>query len=86
MGVQQVVSGLLGGLGQQRRALIASLSGALVTIGLNYLLAAQPAFRLNGVAIAYQAGQALTLMMCLRYLLLATSRMALRAQTAGYSA
>jgi stage V sporulation protein B len=83
MGVQQVVGGLLSGLGQQRRALTASLAGAILTIALNYTLAALPTLRLTGVAYAYQAGQTLTLLMCLRYLMLATSRMELRAQRVG---
>ncbi|HML46851.1 MAG TPA: oligosaccharide flippase family protein [Clostridia bacterium] len=82
MGIQQVFGGILAGLGQQRRALYASLAGAIVTVVLNYFLAALPSLRLTGVAIAMQAGQVLTLAMNLRYLLLASSRAAQRAQEA----
>ncbi|MDR1599182.1 MAG: oligosaccharide flippase family protein [Oscillospiraceae bacterium] len=78
MGIQQVVSGLLAGLGQQRRALYASLAGSLVTVGLNYILAARPELRLTGVAIATTAGMLLTLLMNARTLSMAMGRAALR--------
>jgi len=74
MGFQQVISGVLAGLGKQRKALYASLSGALVTLGLNWFLSAQPSMRLLGVAIALQAGQAVTLFMSWRYMMMATSK------------
>lgn len=83
MGVQQVMGGILAGLGQQRRALYASLSGSIVTVVLTYFLAALPALRLTGVALAMQAGQMLTLAMNLRYLLLASSRTAQRSRDAS---
>ncbi|MDR0396236.1 MAG: oligosaccharide flippase family protein [Oscillospiraceae bacterium] len=80
LGIQQVISGLMAGLGQQRRALYASLSGSLLTVGLNYALAASPQLRLTGVAIATTAGLLLTLMMNARALSLAVTRVELRFQ------
>jgi stage V sporulation protein B len=74
MGVQQVISGLLAGLGQQRRALYASLTGGVITAALSYWLAGVPSLRLNGVAIAAQIGLAITLLMNVRYLALAVTR------------
>lgn len=67
MGVQQVASGMLSGLGRQRSALAASLTGATVTLLLNYLLT--PEYRLIGCVWAQTAGQSLTLLMNLRVLI-----------------
>ncbi len=67
MGVQQVLSGMLAGLARQRSALIASLTGALLTLGLNYALAAE--YRLIGCAWAQIAGQTVTMLMNMRTLI-----------------
>ncbi len=67
MGVQQVLSGMLAGLGKQRSALTASLVGALITLSLNYFLAVE--YRLIGCAWAQIAGQSSTLLMNLRILI-----------------
>jgi stage V sporulation protein B len=80
MGIQQVISGLMAGLGQQRRALYASLTGSLVSVGLNYVLAARPELRLAGVAIASMVGLLITLLMNARALRLAIGRAELRYQ------
>jgi stage V sporulation protein B len=77
MGIQQVISGLMAGLGQQRRALYASLTGSLVSVGLNYVLAARPELRLTGVAIASMVGLLITLLMNARALSLAIGRVRL---------
>ncbi|MDR2505847.1 MAG: oligosaccharide flippase family protein [Oscillospiraceae bacterium] len=74
MGLQQVIGGLIAGLGEQRRALYASLSGSLLTVGLNFWLAGIPTLRLTGVAIATEVGMAVTLVMSARVLVLAVTR------------
>jgi stage V sporulation protein B len=86
MGMQQVISGLLAGLGQQRRALYASLTGSLITVGLNYVLAAKPELRLTGAAIASVAGLFVTLLMNARTLTLAISGAEMRARRDGIKA
>lgn len=85
MGMQQVVSGLMAGLGQQRRALYASLTGSLISVGLNYVLAGMPQLRLTGVAIATQVGLTVTLLMNARYLALAVTRVSHRIED-GFAA
>ncbi|GHU74037.1 stage V sporulation protein B [Clostridia bacterium] len=82
MGIQQVISGLMAGLGQQRQALYASLTGSLITVGLNFVLAARPELRLTGVAIATQAGLIIQLLMSARALKMAMGRVTLRANAA----
>ncbi len=67
MGVQQVLSGMLAGLGKQRSALTGSLVGALITLGLNYSLVAD--YRLIGCAWAQIAGQSVSLTLHLRILI-----------------
>ncbi|MCL1965045.1 MAG: oligosaccharide flippase family protein [Firmicutes bacterium] len=67
MGVQQVSSGMLAGLGRQRSALAASLIGALLTLLLNFVLT--PQYRLIGCAWAQSAGHGVTLLMNLRVLI-----------------
>lgn len=80
MGMQQVISGLLAGLGQQRRALYATLAGSLTSAGLNYVLAALPSLRLSGVVIATMAGQSLMLLLSARQLALAVTGVSRRAE------
>lgn len=72
IGVQQVVGGMLAGLGKQRSALVSSLTGALLTLALNYLLV--PQMRLAGCAIAQIAGNSVILLMNLRVLIRAVRR------------
>ncbi len=72
MGVQQVAGGMLAGLGKQRSALVSSLTGALVTLVLNYVLAAE--HRLIGCAWAQTAGFFISLLMNLRVLIRAARR------------
>ncbi len=66
-GMQQVLSGMLSGLGKQRSALIASLIGALLTLSLNYLLT--PQYRLIGCAWAQIAGSSVAMLLHLRELI-----------------
>ena len=67
MGVQQVASGMLAGLGKQRNALVASLAGGLLTLLLNYILT--PEHRLLGCVWAQIAGNGVALVMNLRVLI-----------------
>lgn len=67
-GVQQVCSSMLSGLGLQRKVLVASLLGALLTLALTWLWAASPSLRLLGCAYAMIAGQTLTLLINLSHL------------------
>ncbi|MDR0929575.1 MAG: oligosaccharide flippase family protein [Oscillospiraceae bacterium] len=67
MGLQQVAGGMLAGLGRQRSALVSSLTGALLTLALNYWLV--PSQRLIGCVWAQTAGHAVTLVMNMRILL-----------------
>lgn len=83
MGLQQVVSGMLAGLGKQRSALVASLSGALLTLMLNYFLTSH--YRLFGCAAALFAGHGVTLAMNLRVLLLCSRRGDFRAEAGEHA-
>ena len=66
-GLEQVLGGMLAGLGKQRSTLAASLTGALLTLALNYALV--PEHALTGCAWAHIAGHSLTLLMNLRTLI-----------------
>ena len=60
--LQQVLGGLMTGLGLQRKALIASLLGAAVTLMATWRWAARPALQIYGAGYASLAGHGLTLL------------------------
>lgn len=62
MGVSQVVSAMLAGLGLQRHALYASIAGNGFSLAGIYLLAVQPSLRLYGCAFSMILGQLVTLL------------------------
>lgn len=61
MGVHQVLSGMIAGVGRQKHALYGTLLGAALTLGLSWFLTALPPLRQNGAALAMMAGQGVTL-------------------------
>lgn len=61
MAFNQVIGGLMNGLGRQNTSLRIALFSNLLAVLLMYLLAAQPALRLGGVLLAMAAAQAVTL-------------------------
>jgi stage V sporulation protein B len=61
MGLHQVVNAMLSGLGLQRRALYAAITGNAFSLLGTYFLCAQPAFRLYGCALGMMLGQLVTL-------------------------
>ena len=61
MGLHQVVNAMLSGLGLQRHALYASITGSAFSLAGTYLLAAQPGLRLYGCAMSMMLGQLVTL-------------------------
>ena len=62
-GIHQVVNAMLAGLGVQKKALYASLSGSTFSLILTFLLTARPQLRLYGYAFASMAGHTLTLLL-----------------------
>lgn len=68
MGLHQVVNAMLAGLGVQKKALYASLSGSTFSLLLTFVLTARPQLRLYGYAFASMAGHALTLLLNLSLL------------------
>ena len=60
--LQQVLGGLMTGLGLQRKALVASLLGAAVTLMATWRWAARPALQIYGAGYASLAGHGLTLL------------------------
>lgn len=67
-GLQQVSNSMLAGLGLQRKALIGSMFGSLLTLALTWIWAADPTLRLIGCAYAMIAGQGITLLFNLSHL------------------
>ncbi len=67
-GLQQVSGSMLAGLGLQRKALISSMCGSLLSLAMTWLLAAMPDLRLIGCAYAMIAGQGITLLLNLSHL------------------
>lgn len=63
MGMHQVVNAMLSGLGLQRHALYASITGSVFSLAGIFLLAAQPCFRLYGCAFSMMLGQLVTLLL-----------------------
>ena len=61
MGLHQVVNAMLSGLGLQRHALYASITGSAFSLAGTYLLAARPGLRLYGCAMSMMLGQLVTL-------------------------
>ncbi len=72
--LQQATGALLAGLGEQKRAPLPSLAGALLTLLLMYCWAAMPQLRIPGVIRAMQLGQTVTLL-CSLAALLSAARM-----------
>ena len=68
MALCQVCSGLMNGLGLQRKSLRISLAANMTALLFTYMLAAQPALRLTGAALGMAAGQLVTLALSLRAL------------------
>ena len=66
--LDQVVSGLMNGLGLPGTSLRIALGANLLSVLLMYVLAAQPALQLWGAVIAMAAAQAVTLGLSLRAL------------------
>ena len=62
MPLQQVFSGLMAGLGLQKKTLRASLIGGIVTLAFTYLWAANPALRIFGAGYASMLGHLVTLL------------------------
>ncbi len=67
-GVQQVCSSMLTGLGMQRKLLVTSMMGAMLTLALTWIWTATPSLRLLGCAYAMMAGQGLTTLLNLSHL------------------
>ena len=78
--VQQVISGLMTGLGMQKKALNAALLGAGVNLLCTWLWAAQPQMRIFGAGYAALAGHGLTMLLCFAYLSGKPGRKFFRAQ------
>lgn len=68
LALNQVIGGLMNGLGRQNTSLRIALFSNLLAVLLMYLLAAQPALRLGGVLLAMAAAQTVTLALGLRAL------------------
>lgn len=60
--LQQVLSGVMTGLGMQKKALMDSVLGAALTLGLTWRLAALPGGGILGAGLAALAGHGLTLL------------------------
>lgn len=65
-----VSNGILAALGQQKRSMYGALIMSFITLTVTYWLAAEPAWRLRGVALAQMAGQVAGLLCNLGSLLL----------------
>lgn len=61
MSLQQVLSGMIAGLGRQKQALYGTLAGASVTLAASWFLTGMADMRLYGAAFAMMAGQAVGL-------------------------
>ena len=61
MSLQQVLSGMIAGLGRQKQALYGTLAGAGVTLVSSWFLTGMPELRLYGASFAMMAGQAVGL-------------------------
>lgn len=68
--VQQVLSGIMAGLGLQKKSFFASLWGAAITLGLTYVWTAQPHLGIYGAGYANLIGHLVTLVSCLIFFLL----------------
>ena len=66
--LQQVMGGLMTGLGLQRRSLRASLAGAAVTLLCTWRWAARSPYGIYGAGYASMAGHAVTLLLCFLHL------------------
>ena len=57
MSLQQVMSGMIAGLGRQKQALYGTLAGAGITLVSSWFLTGMAAYRLYGAAMSMMAGQ-----------------------------
>lgn len=65
LSVQQVLGGIMMGLGLERKTFFASLWGALITLGLTFLWTADRQFGIYGAGYAHLVGHGVTLVCCL---------------------
>ena len=57
MSLQQVLSGMIAGLGRQKQALYGTIVGAFITLAVSWFLTGLPEMRLYGAALAMMGGQ-----------------------------
>jgi len=57
MSLQQVLSGMIAGLGRQKQALYGTIVGAFITLAVSWFLTGLPEMRLFGAALAMMGGQ-----------------------------
>lgn len=59
--LNQVLSGMIAGIGRQKHALYGTIAGAVVTLGGSFLLTAQPQMNIYGAALGMMLGQCVNL-------------------------
>ena len=69
MSLQQVLSGMIAGLGRQKQALYGAIFGAVITLAVSWFLTAIPEMRLYGAALSMMYGQVVGLVWSLVLLL-----------------
>ena len=69
MSLQQVLSGMIAGLGRQKQALYGTLAGACVTLAASWFLTGMADMRLYGAALSMMVGQGVGLVWCLTLLI-----------------
>ena len=65
MSLQQVLSGMIAGLGRQKQALYGTLAGAGITLLSSWFLTGMAEYRLYGAALSMMAGQTVGLLWCI---------------------
>ena len=76
MSLQQVLSGMIAGLGRQKQALYGTLVGAGATLGASWFLTGMPDMRLYGAALSMMGGQVVGLIWSLTLLIYILSKKA----------
>ena len=78
LSINQVLNGMIAGIGRQKHALYASILSALITVTINLFLTSSPSFRIYGALIAMMAGQIISVFSNLRLLMNALQKSILR--------